>query len=242
MKHVRVISKDTTLKQCPNIGRRKHDFSLKILHQTGFETARQAATLTMLHALPVVPRPSQYINENNFFFYFMNKPNLSQLWKDMHEKEKLCRNCKGDRNRKFILKNKFVQAQKIFDKSLRSAEINYNRDTLENIEKLNVIDPDAFWVHIKRMGSRSRDIPLNFNRDGMTTINIPTVLENWKTEFDSLYNQTGQGNLDDQFYENAKSQKDELETNMYNNINYESNYFLNDVISFNEVVKCKNNF
>ena len=119
--------------------------------------------MAMLHALPVVPRPSQYINENNFFFYFTNKPNLSQWWKDMHEKEKLCRNCKGDRNRKFILTKKFVQAQKIFDKSLRSAERNYNRDTLENIEKLNVIEPDAFWAHIKRMGSRSRDIPLNFD-------------------------------------------------------------------------------
>ena len=29
---------------------------------------------------------------------------------------------------------------------------------------------------------------------------------------------------------------------MYNNINYESNYFFNDVIPFNEVVKCNNNF
>ena len=104
--------------------------------------------------------------------------NLSQLWKDMHEKEKMCRKYKGDRHRKLILKNKFVQAQKIFNKSLRSAERNYNRDTLENIEKLNVNDPNAFWAHIKRMGSRSRNIPLNFDKDGMTTTNIPTVLEN----------------------------------------------------------------
>ena len=64
------------------------------------------------------------------------------------------------------------------------------------------------------MGSRSRNIPLNFDIDGMTTTDIPTVLENWKTEFESLYNQTGQGDWDHQFYDNAKSQKDELETNM----------------------------
>ena len=38
--------------------------------------------------------------------------NLSQLWKDMHEKEKLSRKYKGDGNRKLILKNKFVQVQK----------------------------------------------------------------------------------------------------------------------------------
>ena len=36
----------------------------------------------------------------------------------------------------------------------------------------------------------SRNIPLNFDKDGMTTPDIPTVLENWKTEFESLYNQT----------------------------------------------------
>ena len=91
------------------------------------------------------------------------------------------------------------------------------------------------------MSSRSRNIPYNFDKDGMTTTDIPAVLENWKTEFESLYNQTGQGDWDDQFYENVKSKKDGLETNMYNNINYESNYFLNDVISFDEVAKRINN-
>ena len=36
----------------------KHDISLKILHQAGFETARQAVTLTKLRALAITPRPS----------------------------------------------------------------------------------------------------------------------------------------------------------------------------------------
>ena len=36
----------------------KHDISLKTLHQAGFETARQAATLTNLRALTIVPCPS----------------------------------------------------------------------------------------------------------------------------------------------------------------------------------------
>ena len=110
-------------------------------------------------------------------------------------KKKICRKYKGDRSRKLILKNKFVQAQKIFDKSLCSAERNYNRDTLGNIEKLNVNDPNAFWAHIKRMGSRPRNIPHNFDKDGMTTTYIPTVLENWKTEFESLYKKVGTTNF-----------------------------------------------
>ena len=37
----------------------KHDISLEILHQAGFETAQQAATLTNLCALTIEPCPSQ---------------------------------------------------------------------------------------------------------------------------------------------------------------------------------------
>ena len=36
----------------------KHYISLKILHQAGFETARQAVTLAKLRALAITPRPS----------------------------------------------------------------------------------------------------------------------------------------------------------------------------------------
>ena len=36
----------------------KHDISLKILHQAGFETARQAVPLAKLRALATAPRPS----------------------------------------------------------------------------------------------------------------------------------------------------------------------------------------
>ena len=37
----------------------KHDISLKILHQAGFETARQAATSAERHALTIAPCPSR---------------------------------------------------------------------------------------------------------------------------------------------------------------------------------------
>ena len=36
----------------------KHDISLKILHQAGLETARQAVKLAKLRALAIAPRPS----------------------------------------------------------------------------------------------------------------------------------------------------------------------------------------
>ena len=41
----------------------KHDISLKILHQVGFETAWQAVTLAKLRALAIAPHPSLYIFE-----------------------------------------------------------------------------------------------------------------------------------------------------------------------------------
>ena len=42
----------------PRLRGEKHDISLKILHQAGFETARQATTSAKRHALTIAPRPS----------------------------------------------------------------------------------------------------------------------------------------------------------------------------------------
>ena len=42
----------------PILREEKHDISLKILHQAGFETARQAGTLAKFRALSIAPRPS----------------------------------------------------------------------------------------------------------------------------------------------------------------------------------------
>ena len=44
----------------PILRREKHDISLKVLHQAGFETARQTVTLAKLRALAIAPRPSLY--------------------------------------------------------------------------------------------------------------------------------------------------------------------------------------
>ena len=62
VQHLRVnrlsdLPKDTTSNNVP-IMRGEKQISLKILHQVGFETARQAATLAKLRALAIAPRPS----------------------------------------------------------------------------------------------------------------------------------------------------------------------------------------
>ena len=46
------------LNNVPRLRGEKHDISLKILHQAGFETARQAATSAERHALTIAPCPS----------------------------------------------------------------------------------------------------------------------------------------------------------------------------------------
>ena len=45
-------------KNVPILRGEKHDISLKILHQAGFETARQAVTSAKLCTLAIAPRPS----------------------------------------------------------------------------------------------------------------------------------------------------------------------------------------
>ena len=50
----------------------KHDISLKILHQAGFETARQAVTLEKHRALDIAPRPSLVHIENLDIYYVVN--------------------------------------------------------------------------------------------------------------------------------------------------------------------------
>ena len=46
------------LNNVPRLREDEHDISLKILHQAGFETARQAATSAERHALTIAPCPS----------------------------------------------------------------------------------------------------------------------------------------------------------------------------------------
>ena len=59
VKHLRVPCPRTQyLNNVPGLRGEKHDISLKILHQAGFETARQAATSAERHALTIAPCPS----------------------------------------------------------------------------------------------------------------------------------------------------------------------------------------
>ena len=63
----------------------KHDISLKILYQAGFETARQAATSAKLRALTIAPCPSHFChivstlpyNSYMFLCMYYNQPSMN---------------------------------------------------------------------------------------------------------------------------------------------------------------------
>ena len=50
------------LNNVPRLRGEKHDIFLKILHQAGFKTARQAATSAERHALTIAPCPSENVS------------------------------------------------------------------------------------------------------------------------------------------------------------------------------------
>ena len=61
VKNLSGFAKDTTSKQCPNIERGETLYFSEILHQAGFETARQVATMPTLRALTTAPCPSIFL-------------------------------------------------------------------------------------------------------------------------------------------------------------------------------------
>ena len=58
VKHEVPCSRTQHLNNVPRLRGEKHDISLKMLHQEGFETARQVATSAERHALTIAPCPS----------------------------------------------------------------------------------------------------------------------------------------------------------------------------------------
>ena len=75
-KHLRV----KCLAQRPILRGVIHAISMKILHQAGLETARQAATLTKLRALTIVPCPSQ----NECLVLDVLQSNYKQNWSRLY--------------------------------------------------------------------------------------------------------------------------------------------------------------
>ena len=115
---------------------------------------------------------------------------LSDLWRKMRDSEKrFLKHVGTNRSRRELLQN-FKNAQSLFDKRLRQREREYNRNKLLQIEEVCTKNPKEFWNHIKKLGPRKKsETPMKVRLDENThSSDIDTVLEKWKNDFSSLYN------------------------------------------------------
>jgi hypothetical protein len=168
---------------------------------------------------------------------------LTNLWNDMRKNEKIFRkSTKNPNENKLLLKEAFVNAQNVFDKTLRMYERQYNSRKITEIESLQTNDPKKFWSTIKHLGPRKTEIPTCvYNANGELSNDIVLIKNTWFIAFKNLYNNVTENNIfDNNFYNEAIKLKATLEDDMSKD-GYLSNVALNAPISYDEIEKVVNN-
>lgn len=164
---------------------------------------------------------------------------LTRLWKDMHDCEKQFARFSGNRHEKLKRKNNLQYAQKRFDKALRKKERMFNRNKIEELERVQTSDPKSFWKHVESLGvNMKKNIPMTVYENGSAVSDEDIVLNRWKEDFCNLYNRPeGENdNFDNVFHESVKRLKANMEEQM-NAPGYTENVFLNDHIGYDEIEK-----
>lgn len=164
---------------------------------------------------------------------------LQVLWNEMVAEEKSFSKYRG--NNRNIRSDLFVRhknSQKKFDKALRSASRTYNRQVVEEVEKICVDNHKEFWNKIKCLGPRkqSNGIPMTVRTEGDNlSSDKNTVLHKWKSDFSELLNQgNSMNNFDDSFYDECITDKASLENDMHL-IETDSNCLLNADMTQEEI-------
>ncbi len=171
--------------------------------------------------------------------YKVKKPYWNQelklLWADMCSREKNYLAYRGPNHVKQFLRHRFLDASTIFNKALRRAERNYNKELQNEIESVCTDNPRQFWQYIKKLGPKTsnRIVEEVYDNDGNVQCDLDTVLQKWKNDFENLY-KTDSTSFDNHFYDEIKALLRTAESNM-NDPLYVSNVILNRNISFDEV-------
>ena len=168
--------------------------------------------------------------------------NLTKLWKEMNKLERQFIKCKGPRNAKETKRRLFYEARNIFDKELRNTERKYNQQVVCDIDEVCTSNPSEFWNYLKSLGPRKKNhIPMKvYEGDSMIT-DIEQVLERWKLDFESLYNnQSGEEEFDQEFYTDLMDIKMRREQEMDSD-NYEMNEYINQPLSYDEIENVTKN-
>ena len=138
---------------------------------------------------------------------------LSVLWENVKESEKIFLQSKKQRNSKNQLQN-FRHNQHLFDREFRKAKREYNREIQCNIENLNSNRPTEFWEEVNKLGPTKKDnIPLEVYNEQDEIINdIPSVLKKWENDFKGLYNfESKDAGSNETFYKDILLRKQNLE-------------------------------
>ncbi|XP_077983286.1 uncharacterized protein LOC144438131 [Glandiceps talaboti] len=159
----------------------------------------------------------------------------------MHIRQRLYLRCRSVRvAEKRRLLSDFKTAQRSFDRRLRFHERRHRKGLVDKIESVCTDDPRRFWNHIQKLGpKRNSCIPMEVYDDhGQLLTDKDIVLDAWKRDFSSLYNNPD-GDYDEDFLNQIIHHKGVLENNMIDPL-HESNVAINQNISLEEVEKVVN--
>ena len=122
------------------------------------------------------------ISQKKFKYHkpFWNQE-LTQLWKNMCQKEKKFRSFIGAKQTKNEIRNEFLASRKLFQKRLRYYERQFDNRFIENLETINTTNPREFWKTIKSLGPRKSKIPMTvYDEQGKECNDNDYVLNKWK--------------------------------------------------------------
>ncbi|VDI31966.1 Hypothetical predicted protein [Mytilus galloprovincialis] len=162
--------------------------------------------------------------------------NLMSLWNKMSIKEKEFTHCKGNRNTRASLRNSYIQARDIFDKTLRRTERTYRKMKAVDIEAMTTKKPNDFWEKIRNLGPRNhKSIPIEIvDESGNIETDEQLVLDKWRIDFENLYTGSNSDEFDYEHYRTVMSHKYLLETNMEDPL-FIQNEYLNRNITLDEI-------
>ena len=162
---------------------------------------------------------------------------LSELWRNMRDKEKLFRLHKNNSRSLNYLYSDFKESQRVFDRELRKAERTYNRGLAIEIESVHTTNPREFWKYICSLGPRKeKTLPLKVytgNNNTEITSDINAVLSTWKEAFSNLYNKPICVSDENEYIELC-NKKVHLENQMGLE-GYSENVYINEAISLDEL-------
>jgi hypothetical protein len=130
---------------------------------------------------------------------------LNDKWKNVYKCEKEMRCFRGSDNRmRNMLRIKYKNERRKFDKALRFYERRYKKGLLLKIEECETKNPKKFWNYLKNLGPKTGNkIPEEVFVNENETSNVKqVVMEHWKNEFKKLYNPMFDDKENERFFGN----------------------------------------